>query len=80
MKRRSFLLGLALAVAGTALGIAGALALTRLISTFLYGTSPTDVATFFAVSLLFLVVAATACFIPAHQVTAIDPLVALRQE
>jgi putative ABC transport system permease protein len=72
--------GIVLALAGTALGMAGAAALTRLLATFLYGTSPTDLATFFAVSLLFLLVAAVACFIPAHQVTSIDPLVALRQE
>jgi len=72
--------GLVLALGGTALGMAGAAALTRLLSTFLYGTSPTDLATFAAVSLLFLLVAAVACLIPAHQVTSIDPLVALRQE
>jgi ABC-type antimicrobial peptide transport system permease subunit len=72
--------GLALVLAGTALGMAGAAALTRLLSSFLYGTSPTDVVTFAAVSLLFLIVSAIACFIPARLVTRIDPLVALRQE
>ena len=72
--------GLLLAAAGTALGIAGAMWLTRLLAAFLYGTSPTDPPTFLAVSLLFLMVAAAACFIPARQVTAIDPLLALRQE
>src|SRR5258708_3058926 len=72
--------GLVLALVGTAIGMAGAAALTRLLSTFLYGTSATDLATFAAVSLLFLLVAGVACFIPAHQVTSIDPLVALRQE
>jgi predicted permease len=72
--------GLILAVAGTALGIAGAIALTRLLSTLLYATSPTDVFTFAAVSMVFLAVATVACFIPARQVTAIDPLIALRQD
>ena len=43
-------------------------------------TSPTDVLTFAGVSAVFLTVAAVACFIPARQVTAIDPLIALRQE
>src|SRR4029077_5982517 len=72
--------GLYLALGGTALGIAGALALTRLVSTLLYDTSPTDLFTFAATSLLFLAVAATACFVPGRQITAIDPLLALRQE
>jgi putative ABC transport system permease protein len=72
--------GLYLALGGAALGIAGALALTRLVSTLLYDTSPTDLFTFAATSLLFLAVAATACFVPARQITAIDPMLALRQE
>ena len=72
--------GLLLAVAGTVVGLAGALALTRLISTLLYATSPTDAQTFVLVSALFLTIAAIASFIPARQVTAIDPLTALREE
>jgi predicted permease len=72
--------GLTLALAGTLAGIVGALALTRLLTSLLYATSPTDAITFAAVSLLFLTVAAVACFIPARQATVIDPLVALRQE
>ncbi|MGI9071136.1 MAG: ADOP family duplicated permease [Bryobacteraceae bacterium] len=72
--------GLGWAVAGTVLGIVGSVALTRLLSALLYATSPTDLLTFSAVSLLFLAVAAVACFIPARQVTSIDPLTALRQE
>jgi putative ABC transport system permease protein len=72
--------GLMLASIGTLVGIAGALALTRLLSTLLYDTSTTDVTTFAAVALVFLTVAAVACFIPARSVTSIDPLVALRQE
>jgi putative ABC transport system permease protein len=72
--------GLGLALAGTLAGIVGALALTRLLTSLLYATSPTDAVTFAAVSLLFLTVAAVACFLPARQATVIDPLVALRQE
>jgi putative ABC transport system permease protein len=72
--------GLTLVLAGTALGIAGSLGLTRLLDTLLYNTSPTDAFTFAAVSLIFMTVAAVACFLPARQVTAIDPSVALSQE
>jgi putative ABC transport system permease protein len=72
--------GMLMALIGTVAGIAGAIALTRLLSTLLYATSPTDGFTFIAVSLLFLSVAAVASFIPARQVTSIDPLIALRQE
>jgi putative ABC transport system permease protein len=72
--------GLALALIGIAAGICGAMALTRLLATLLYATSPTDVETFLAVSLLFLAVGAAACFVPARQVTAIDPSIALREE
>jgi predicted permease len=72
--------GLALALAGTFIGLAGALALTHLLAKLLYATSPTEPATFAAVSAVFLAVAAVACFIPARQVTSIDPSIALRQE
>ena len=72
--------GLTLALAGTAGGIAGALMLTRLVSTLLYDTSPTDAPTFVVTSLLFLLVAGLACLAPARQITAIDPLSALRRE
>jgi len=72
--------GLTLVIVGTVAGLAGAVALTRLLESLLYSTSPTDTLTFGAVSALFIVVAAVACFVPARQVTAIDPLTALRQE
>jgi putative ABC transport system permease protein len=72
--------GLWLALLGVAAGICGAMALTRLLSSLLYATSPTDVLTFLTVSLVFLAVGAAACFVPARQVTAIDPLTALREE
>jgi putative ABC transport system permease protein len=72
--------GLALVMAGTIAGLAGALALTRLLASLLYSTSPTDVLTFAAVSAGFIAVAAVACFVPARQVTSIDPVEALRQQ
>jgi predicted permease len=72
--------GLALALIGIGVGICGAMALTRLLSTLLYATSPTDVLTFLAVSLFFLAVGAAACTVPARQVTAIDPMIALREQ
>ncbi|PYY14804.1 MAG: hypothetical protein DMG60_19285 [Acidobacteria bacterium] len=72
--------GLGLAVIGTILGIVGALALARLLSSLLYQTSPTDVLTYTAVALVFLTAAAISCFVPAHRVTLIDPSQALRQE
>ncbi len=72
--------GLLLAVTGTAAGVIGAVAVTRLLASLLYGTSPTEVATFAGVSVMFLLVAAIACLIPARAVTAIDTVIALRQD
>jgi predicted permease len=72
--------GLQLAVAGTIIGAAGALLLAPLISSLLYATGPNDAMAFAAVSLVFLTVAIVACFVPARQVTSIDPVIALRQE
>lgn len=72
--------GLMLAVLGTAIGMVAAAALSRFLSSLLYDTSPTDVLTYIAVGLLFAAVAMVACFIPARQITSIDPLIALRQE
>jgi putative ABC transport system permease protein len=72
--------GLVIAVAGTAMGLLGALALGRLLSSLLFETSPTDVTTFAAVSFLFLAVTAFSCFVPARRATLIDPFTALRQE
>jgi putative ABC transport system permease protein len=72
--------GMLLAIGGAVLGVVGALALTRLLTSLLYATSPTDTVTFALVSMLFFVVAIVASLIPARQVTSIDPLSALRQE
>jgi len=72
--------GLRLAGVGVVLGIALALAATRLLTTLLYGTSPTDVATFASVATLLIVVAAGASALPALRASRVDPLVALRDE
>lgn len=72
--------GMVLTIAGLAAGTAIAALLTRLLASFLYGTSPRDALTFGAVPVVFLAVAALACFVPARQATAIDPLTALREE
>jgi predicted permease len=72
--------GLGVTLAGIAVGLAGALALTRLMTALLYGVSPTDVATFVAVPVLLAAVALLASFIPARRAAAIDPLEAIRAE
>ena len=69
--------GLSLALLGVALGLAGAFALTRLMTSLLFAVEPTDRATFAIVSACLLVVALIACYLPARRATKVDHLVAL---
>jgi putative ABC transport system permease protein len=72
--------GFALVLAGIVIGIAGAFALTRFLTTLLFGVTPTDGLTFVVVSLMFFVIAMIAALIPALRATRVDPLVSLRYE
>jgi putative ABC transport system permease protein len=72
--------GLLLTVIGTVIGVAGALVLTRLLSSLLFGVNTADPATFTAVILLLFVVSLVACYLPARRAMRIDPLIALRTE
>jgi putative ABC transport system permease protein len=72
--------GMRLVTSGIAIGLAGAFALTRLLSRFLYQVTVTDPETFVAISLLLALVALMACYIPARRATKVDPLVALRYD
>lgn len=69
-----------LVFSGLAIGIVGALILSRVISTMLFGVSATDPATFFGVAILLTVVTLAACYVPARRAMRADPLVALRYE
>jgi putative ABC transport system permease protein len=71
--------GMKLALIGVAIGIAGALALARLIATMLFEVTPFDPASYAATAVVLLAVAALACYFPARRAMGVDPLVALRQ-
>ncbi|MGB8541761.1 MAG: ABC transporter permease [Candidatus Acidiferrales bacterium] len=67
-------------IAGMAIGLAGALALSRVVASLLYGLKPTDALTFFFTSALLALIALVACYVPARRAMRVDPMVALRYE
>lgn len=72
--------GMRLTLIGVAVGLIGAVALTRLLRGLLFGVSSTDVVTFVVLTILLAAVSFLACYIPAQRATKVDPLVALRYE
>lgn len=72
--------GLALVGAGLVVGLAAALGVSHLIASLLFGISPTDPPTYFALTLVLGVVGLAACWLPARRATRVDPLVALRAD
>jgi putative ABC transport system permease protein len=72
--------GMLLVTIGLTIGLAGALALTRLMTTLLFEVSPTDPVTFGAVAVSVILAALLACYVPARRATKVDPLIALRHE
>ncbi len=72
--------GMKLAAVGITIGVGGALALTRLMKSLLYGVSAADLATFAGIAVLFALVALAAVYLPARRASRVDPMVALRYE
>jgi ABC-type antimicrobial peptide transport system permease subunit len=69
-----------MAFVGVAVGVAGALGLTRLMANQLFGVTAHDPLTFVAVATLLMLVALLACYLPARRAVRVDPIIALRYE
>jgi putative ABC transport system permease protein len=72
--------GMAPAIIGVVIGVGGAIGLTRLLASFLYGVTATDTLTFVVTAALLSSVALLACLVPARRATRVDPMIALRYE
>jgi putative ABC transport system permease protein len=72
--------GAKLAVAGVAIGLVGAFALTRVMASLLFGVSPRDLATFSVVPWIVLAMILAGCYIPARRAARLNPVTALREE
>src|SRR2546430_644074 len=72
--------GLLLAIFGVVIGLAGALAVTRVLAKMLFGVTTTDPTTFVGVSALLIGIVLVACYVPARRAMRVDPMVALRYE
>ena len=71
--------GLRTSAIGVVLGLAGSFALTRYLQSLLFGVGAHDISVFVGVTVLLLIVAAAACYMPARKATRVDPMVALRE-
>jgi ABC-type antimicrobial peptide transport system permease subunit len=71
--------GLALALAGATVGLVGAWIVSHLMAGLLYGVSPSDPLTFVSLTIVLVMVALAACYIPARRAMRVDPIVALRE-
>jgi len=72
--------GMRLALIGVAIGVAASLALTRLISTLLFGVSASDPLAFSLAAAVLVTTALVACYLPARRATRVDPIIVLRYE
>jgi putative ABC transport system permease protein len=72
--------GMTLTVIGVVIGLIAAYAATRLIESLLFGVGGTDLPTYIVITLLLILVALAACYLPARRATKVDPIIALRYE